>query len=169
MAVTLAQLLEESPKLEVARRDESVAVAMERMLEHHYSQLPVVEDGEPLRAIGLISTTTIARAAFTLAVAPGELRVHHAIDEHPIKKRRSDELWRALDETRQGEVILVEDDEGILRGVLTGQDFTTYLRRQSEDSLTALDIEHTIKQLILDHYRDRDDELREAVQRELAR
>lgn len=164
MSVTLDQLLEDSPKLEVARANESVAVAMERMREHDYSQLPVVaQGGAELRAIGLISTATIARTSLCLDMPPTLLRVHHALDEHPIKRKLGDDLWRTLDQARDGEVLLVEDDDGVLRGVLTGQDFTTYLRRQSEDSLTVLDIEHAIKQLILEHYRDRDAELREVV------
>jgi CBS domain-containing protein len=168
MSVTLGQLLEESPKLEVARPGETVAAAMERMFEHDYSQLPVVaEDEVELRAIGLISTKTIARASLYLDIPPTQLRVHHALDGHPIKKRVDDDLWRTLDETRQGEVLLVEDEAGVLRGILTGQDFTAYLRQQSEDSLTVRDIESTIKQLIVEHYHEREGELREAVERVL--
>lgn len=168
MTVTLDQLLKDNPPLQVARLNERVDDVMERMREHDYSQLPVVgDDAGELRAIGLISTATIARAALYLEIPPSGLRVHHAVDGHPIKKKLGDELWRTLDQTRQGEVLLVEDDDGILRGILTGQDFTTYLRQQSEDSLTVLDIEHTVKQLILEHYRDRDGELRDAIEREL--
>ncbi|MFO7566024.1 MAG: hypothetical protein R6X02_25495 [Enhygromyxa sp.] len=62
-------------------------MVMERMIEHDYSQLPVVAEGEPLRATELISTETIARAAFTLGAGPGELRVGHATHEHPVKRR----------------------------------------------------------------------------------
>jgi CBS domain-containing protein len=168
MSVTLRQLLEESPKLVVARLEESVDTAMARMLEYNYSQLPVVTGERDVpRAVGLISTTTIARASLYLDTPPKQLRVHHALDEHPIKKRLDDDLWRTLDEARQGEVLLVEDDAGVLRGILTGHDFTAYLRQQSEDRLTVRDIESTIKQLISDHYRDRDAELREVVERVL--
>lgn len=166
MTVTLRQLLEESPKLEVARADEPIEDAMSRMLEHDYSQLPVVtgDDASP-RAIGVISTTSIARACLHLGMAPSQLRVRHAIDRHPIRKHREDDLWRTLDEARDGEVLLVEDDDGALLGILTGHDFTGYLRQQSEDALTVRDVESTMKQLISDHFDQ--DELREVVQRVL--
>ena len=167
MTVTLAQLLEDNPKLEVAEPDETVAMAMERMLEHGYTQLPVVSERARPRAIGLISASTIARTTLHLNIPPTKLRVHHAVDEHPVKKRLGDDLWRTLDEVREGEVLLVENDDGLLCGILTGQDFRKFLRRQSEDSITVLDIEAAIKQLILEHYRDREDALDEAVRREL--
>ena len=165
MSVTLAQLLEETPKLELARPDEGVTEAMARMREHDYSQLPVVtgEPGAP-RALGIISTTSIARASLYLNIPPAQLKVHHALDGHPIKRRLDDDLWRTLDEARDGEVLLVEDEGGVLRGVLTSHDFNAYLRQQSEDALTVRDIESTIKQLIQDHYRDREGELRQVVQ-----
>ena len=174
--ITLGQLLEDKPKLEVARPSEPLAAAMERMREHNYSQLPVVADpsaeaagsgpSQGLRAIGLISTATIANASLHLGMPPSELRVRHAIDEHPLRKKVGDELWRTLDEVRDGEILLIEE-AGELRGILTGHDFTTFLRRQSEDSMTVLDIEATVKQLILEHFRERDAELRELVEREL--
>jgi CBS domain-containing protein len=168
MSVTLGQLLEESPKLAVARSDDSVEAVMERMREHDYSQLPVVvDDGPGVRAIGLISTTTIARTSLYLGIPPAQLKVHHAIDDHPIRRSLDDDLWRTLEEVRHGEVLLVEDDNSLLRGILTGQDFTTYLRRQSEDSFAVLDIEQTIKQLIWEHYSGREAQLDELVAREL--
>lgn len=168
MTVTLDQLLKDNPPLQVARPSERVGDVMERMREHDYSQLPVVaDDATELRAIGLISNATIARTALYLEIPPSGLRVHHALDGHPIKMKLGDDLWRTLDQARQGEVLLVDDDDGVLRGILTREDFTTYLRQQSEDSLTVLDIEHTVKQLILEHYRDRDGELREVIEREL--
>jgi predicted transcriptional regulator len=168
MTVTLDQLLKDKPVPMVARPSERVDEVMERMRDQDYSQLPVVaDDATELRAIGLISTTTIARTALYLDIPPSRLRVHHAVDGHPIKRKLGDDLWRTLDQARQSEVLLVEDDDGILRGILTGQDFTTYLRQQTEDDLTVKDIEITVKQLILEHYRNRDAELRELVEREL--
>jgi CBS domain-containing protein len=168
MSVTLGQLLEESPKLAVARSDDSVEAVMERMRENDYSQLPVVVgDGPDFRAIGLISTTTIARASLYLGMPPAQLKVHLAIDDRPIRRSLHDDLWRTLEEVRHGEVLLVEDDNSLLRGILTGQDFTTYLRRQSEDSFAVLDIEQTIKELIEKHYRGREAQLAEVVAREL--
>lgn len=93
MTVTLAQLLEGSPTLEVARPNESVVDAMERMREHDYSQLPVVDpDASELRAIGLISMTTIARAVLHLNAPPSQLRVSLAIDRHPTRCKLTDEL-----------------------------------------------------------------------------
>jgi CBS domain-containing protein len=167
MSVTLGQLLEESPKLAVARSDDSVEAVMERMREHDYSQLPVVVGAGPdFRAIGLISTTTIARTSLCLGMPAAQLKVHHAIDDRPIRRSLHDDLWHTLAEVRHGEVVLVEDNS-LLRGILTGQDFTTYLRRQSEDSFAVLDIEQTIKQLIQVHYAGREAQLDEVVAREL--
>lgn len=168
MAVTLATLIEGNPELVTAREHDPVSEAMERMREHNFSQLPVVEgEGKAMRATGLLSTATISRASLYLDIAPSKLRVHHAVDRHPLRRNIDDELWRVLDDVRMGEVVLVEDDDGHLRGILTGQDFTSFLRRQTDAVITVQEIEVAIKQLIEDEYRGRQAELDKAVEREL--
>jgi predicted transcriptional regulator len=165
MSVTLSQLLLDRPPLVVARPSESVSDAMARMLEHKYSQLPVVSDQSDgrLEVQGIISTTSIARAALHLTVPPATLRVRHAVDEHPHVIRRGEDLWRTLDQVRDGQPVLVTDENDGLVGLLTGHDFTEYLRRLSEDALAVADIESTVKQLIQRHYVGRESELQDAV------
>lgn len=166
MAVELSHLLQDRPALVTARLDECVTDAMERMLEHAYSQLPVVvphPSGVGEVALGLITTTAVARAALHLGEPPSSLRVHHALERGVPKARLTDILWDTLDHAREGLALLVEDSDGRLKGLLTGYDFTAYLRVLSEDTLAVADVEATIKQLVLRHFEGDEGGLQEAV------
>lgn len=163
MAVTLAELLEDRPPVVTARAEDRVLDAMERMLEHDYSQLPVVDQQDENRLVGMLTTTGVARSALHLGEPPAALNVHHAMDPNPTTANLRETLWRALDAARDGQALCVIDDERRLKGLLTGFDFTTYLRHLSEDSLAVADIEATVKQMILRHYQDDDQALQAAV------
>lgn len=167
MSVTLADLLVDHPEPVIAYPDEPVTVAMERMLEHDYSQLPVVIKGEPDRLIGLISTTSIARATLHLRAPPTSLRVHHASDGRPTTAKVSDELWDTLDDVREGQPVIVLRADGSIEGLLTAHDFTAYLRRLAEDSVLVADIEAAVKQLILRQFQGADEKLKSAVDKQV--
>ncbi len=161
MAANLAQLLSDRPQLQTARLEDSVADALRRMLDYDYSQLPVVATDH--RLLGLVSTTTIARAALHLGEAPNDFRVRHAYDPNPIVANGSDTLWTTLDRVRDGQPTLIVDEQKRVTGILTAEDFTTYLRQLSEDSLASADIEETVKQLIRGHYENDEAGLLEAT------
>ena len=76
MAVTLAQRLEDRPPMISARPDEGVADAMERVLEHDYSQLPVVTEPAEgkLHVVGTISTTGIGTGSLHVGESPRKVR-----------------------------------------------------------------------------------------------
>jgi len=157
MPVTLAELLEDRSPPVTARADEHLKQVLERMLEHDFSQLPVVEEGEEAEAqvIGMVSTTSIARAGLHLDEAPGALRVYHALERGVSKEPQSADLWDVLEKPRRSAALLVLDHANRLKGILTDYDFAEFLRQSSQDLLLVANVEAAVKQLIQQAYATR--------------
>ena len=157
MPVTLAQLLEDRSPPVTARADEPLKQVLERMLEHDFSQLPVLDDGEvaEARVIGMVSTTSIARAGLHLDEAPGALRVYHALERGVSKEPQSADLWVVLKKVGQSAALLVLDEDNRLKGILTDYDFAEFLRQSSQDLLLVANVEAAVKELIQKTYAPR--------------
>ncbi len=160
--ITLAELLEDRPPVIVTHADVPVMDAMERMIEHDYSQLPVTDDKG--RLLGMLTMTGIACASLHLDLQPGQLRVQHVLNRHPTTAEPEMTLWRALDKAKQARALcIVAGKEKELKGILTDYDFTAYLRHLSEDSTALADIEESVKHLIHRNYEEREDDLKQAI------
>lgn len=126
--------------------EEALSVALSRMIESDFSQLPVVGSDE--RPLGVVTSDSILRALHCFGAAPKDLRVSDAM----VKARTyslNEELLVMLDENTDGEAMLVTDSSGKLSGMITAFDTTEYFRRRAEDLILIEDIETTLK----DHIR----------------
>ena len=160
MPRTLHALLQDRPPVITAAPTDSLQIILERMLEHDYSQLPVVEpqnDGRG-RVVGLVSTTSITRAVLHTQTSVDKLRVEHALVAHPSTARPDDELLTALELTRRARAVLVLDEDEFLQGILTDYDFAEHLRQHSTDHLLTADVESAVRQLISRAYASQADE-----------
>jgi CBS domain-containing protein len=112
------------------------------MIEHDFSQLPVVDaDFKPL---GIVTTDSITRALLTLGTNVKELRVRDVFTKPPIFQADEDLLY-LLDYLLKASAVFIVDAGGKLIGIITDYDTTQYFRQRAEDIVLVEDIESTLK------------------------
>lgn len=168
MPMTLSRLLQDRPEVVTATPHEPLATVLERMLDHDFSQLPVVQEAAGVRRlVGMVSFHGVARAGLYLNVAASTLRVEHALDPELHSAQPGDELWQVLERTREARAVAIVNDARELQGILTDFDFTQFLRQNSQDYLLTANIETAVRQLIQQAFQDRpESELAEAVRQQ---
>jgi CBS domain-containing protein len=125
--------------------DETVQCAIDKMIEHDYSQLPVVDkDGKPL---GMVTTDSILRALERFQTPIDALKVSHAKVKAP-RYRPEDDLFDLLNGLRDTYAVLIVDADGVLRGIVTSYDTAEYFRSRAEDLMLIEDIENDLKEHI---------------------
>lgn len=124
------------------RPDCSVKMAIDLMIEHDFSQLPVVDNAS--RPTGMVTNGSIVRALYNFGVKVDELRVSDAL-VRARAFREDEDLFDLLDDLRESYAVLIVDGEGKLVGIITSFDATEYFRRNSEDMMLVEDIEATLK------------------------
>lgn len=119
--------------------------ALGLMIEHDFSQLPVID--ESMMPLGMVTHESILRALANFRLQIDALRVADALVKAPIYNPE-DDLFDLLDRLRDTNSVLIVDSEGRLIGIVTSYDSTEYFRRRAEDLMLVEDIESTIKDLI---------------------
>ncbi len=147
MPYPVQNLLEGRAAPVTVRAEQRATEAVAMMIEREFSQLPVVDDdGRPL---GVITFQSIVEATSNFGVAVKDLTVGHAIvraDEFSP----DDDLFDVIDRLQDKySVLIVDDDDGKLLGVVTTYDSTEYFRRRGEDLMLVEDIEGMLKDMIL--------------------
>ncbi|HEX5158882.1 MAG TPA: CBS domain-containing protein, partial [Ktedonobacterales bacterium] len=142
MPFLVKDLIDEHRKPLTVRADDSLQIALTRMTEHDYSQLPIV-DAEN-RYLGMVTSDSILRALKTFDVAPKSLLVRDAKMKVPAFDEER-ELFDLLDGLRDFYALPIVDKEKRVIGVVTGYDATEYFRRRSEDMMFVEDIEGYLK------------------------
>ena len=112
--------------------------ALDLMIEHDFSQLPVVDPGKC--ALGMVTHQSILRALRNFRVKIEELRVSSAIVQAD-KYHSEDDLFDLLDRLRDTYAVLIVDSQDKLVGIVTTYDLTEYFRRRAEDMMLVEDIE----------------------------
>jgi len=137
---------------------DSISVALDKMLENDFSQLPVID--EQNIPIGLVTYQGITRALMYRSTPIEKLSVLDVREELNRSQifRADDELSDALDRLRDTYVILIVDAHEKLIGIVTTYDSTEYFRARSEDLLNVRDIETTIKDLLRIIFQQEEDE-----------
>jgi len=131
MPYSVQQLIEGHAKPLTVLPSDSAEKALDLMIEHAYSQLPVVDSsGRPL---GMITSESILRALSNFGVTIDALNVSKAIDTRFRKFRPEDNMFDLLDELRDHYAALIVDGEGRLTGIVTNYDTAEYFRRRAED------------------------------------
>jgi CBS domain-containing protein len=149
MPFIVQELIEENPNVVSARLKEPVQAVLARMIEHDFSQLPIVDDER--RPVGMITHESILRALNHFDVGLDKLLVEHArVRAHTF---RSDaDLFELLDRLQATYAVLIIDGERRLTGIVTNYDTAEYFRRRAEDMMLVEDIETMIKDYILAAY-----------------
>jgi CBS domain-containing protein len=153
MLFAIRQLLEGRPAPLCVPQNTRIRDALQLMMRHGYSQLPVVEDDGDL--LGIISNKTIAHTYFLLGgqVALLELTVDHCLMRvDPLTP--DDDLFEACEKLRDEEsaLVIVEGRKPV--GLLTAGDLTDFFRHRSEDLIRIEDIEVTLRLRARDAFPD---------------
>jgi CBS domain-containing protein len=116
------------------------------MIEHDYSQLPVIDSQGYL--LGLISDQSINRVLYHLKEKASvlELPVGHCIDRATTLPRDAD-VFEALDYLQTSYALVVTEERKPV-GIITHYDTTRFLRNLSGDQLVIQDIEVTLRRFI---------------------
>ncbi len=120
------------------------------MLQHQYSQLPVIKGSGQSRQFYFITYERILRALhdFGSKINESNLRVNDALVRVPNVYRSSDNLFELLAGMREINAALIVDDSSNLTHVVTAYDTTQYFRQWAEDIMHARDVENSLKQFV---------------------
>lgn len=145
MPYPVQNLLQDRRKPITVRPQEKARAAIETMLQHDFSQLPVVD--EAFRAVGVVTYQSIIEALSNFGTNIDELLVAHAT----VKADRfapDDDLFDLLDRLQEKYAVLIVNREQKLVGIVTTYDSTDYFRRRAEDMMIVEDIESMLKDMI---------------------
>src|SRR6266568_7425798 len=105
MSFTVRQLIGSNKELVTVLNTDSVKKAQSLMVEHEFSQLPVVDEHN--KALGLITSDSILRALNTFGVSIEVLRVLDAMDEVERTFREDDDLFALLNNLMETYAVLI--------------------------------------------------------------
>ena len=151
MALTIGDLLEGRDRPLSVRPTDRLSAAIDQMLRHDYTQLPVTTEAEKL--IGVVSSDSILSALEAFGLSTVKMTVADAM----TKARSFDpdaDVADLLNALRDDYAALVVDGEWRLTGIITGFDASEYFRRRSEDIMLIEDIESSIKEHVLAAFQD---------------
>lgn len=151
----------------IENRDEPLSVykstplftVLKEMSDNDYSQLPVISEAK--QPIGMVTYQSIIKASSHLDCKVEDLCVEDVCESLNKTQiyRTEDDLFDMLDHLRDTKAILIVDANNELIGIVTTYDATEYFRTRAEDLMYVQDIEMTIKDLILDAFKNEDEEL----------
>ena len=145
MPFTVQDLLEEKREPVVTHPAESAQLALQLMLSHDFSQLPVLD--ETNRPRWVITQTSILRALSHFSCSLEKLRVIDAMEKAEVFLIDGD-LFELLDRMASSFAVVVVDAKERLQGVITNSDTTAYFRRQAEDFMLIGDVESMLREYI---------------------
>lgn len=130
-------------------RDDPVARALSLMIEHDFSQLPVVrKESELDLPEGMITYEGILRGIRNFNARIADLKVRDVMDGAPVYTIE-DDLFDILDRLKDTNAVLVVHNYAPdLVGIVTSYDTTEYFRNRTEDLMRVEDLELMIKDLI---------------------
>lgn len=146
MPTTVGDILEGKPGPICVHPEEALPNAVGLMLQHDFSQLPVIEDDGVV--LGIISSDLILRALSGFKCVLEELNVRQAMDKAPTLRLEDDvfELLRRLEDS--GAVVVVDRGK-VIKGILTNYDTTIFFHDYAESLMLVEDIETALRDHIL--------------------
>ena len=145
MSYPIQKLIEDHGAPVTVRPKERINHAVSLMIEHDFSQLPVVDNEN--RPFGLITSESILHALNNFGLSPEKLSVSDALVK-AYKHRPEDDLFDVLDHLQMSCAVLVVDGDNKLLGIVTDYDSAEYFRQHGEDIMLVADIELMIRNLI---------------------
>jgi CBS domain-containing protein len=156
MPYFVERLIENQGSALVVQKNDAATAALDLMIEHDFSQLPVVDENRTL--LGMITYESILRAARSFNAKLSDLFVRDAMISAPFHYRE-DDLFDLLDELKLTNAVVIIEPGGCVIGVVTNCDTSEFLRSRTEDLMHVEDIEFIIKELIKRTYVDEKGEL----------
>ena len=102
--------------------------ALAEMIEHDFSQLPVVNEAKV--ALGMVTYESILRALNHFGLKVEQLLVADTLVKASLF-RPEDDLFDVLDRLRDTNAVLIVDGDQKLLGIITSYDSTEYFRRRA--------------------------------------
>jgi CBS domain-containing protein len=163
MAYQVEQLIKDKGKPVYVFSDDTVTKALSLMIDHDYSQLPVLERDERYdNVVGIITYEGILRGVRNFGAKIEDLRVRDVMVQ-PQTCSVEDDLFDILDRLRDTNAVLVLHSMAPeLVGIITSYDTTQYFRDRTEDLMRVEEVESIIKELIRAAYIDQDGKLNDA-------
>ena len=131
--------------------NETGHLALSMMIEHDFSQLPVVDEENIVQ--GMITSDSLLKALSYFQDSLGSIKVSHAMAKTKVC-RIDDELSELLQALGDTSAIPIVDKQNKLKAIVTSYDTAEYFRRRAEDIMLAGDIETTLKDFIEDRHRN---------------
>lgn len=149
MPYQVQQILEDKSLPVWVTKTDPVTKALALMIEHDYSQLPVVDNAQGTNyPIGkMITYEGILRGMRNFKVAIDSLRVMDVMTNAPIFSTE-DDLFDIMDRLKAAAAVLITDVGQELVGIVTMYDTTEYFRNRTENLMRVEDIELTVKDFI---------------------
>lgn len=150
MPFIVESIVPSNQKLVSVSMDDLAKTALDRMIEHDFTQLPVVDYQGKLE--GLITSDSILKALSFFKTTVDHLQVSHAIVKVKIF-RRDEDISDLLRDLKDLSAVAIVDKQGKPESIVTSFDTTEYFRARAEDIMLAEDIETTLRDLIESFYR----------------
>lgn len=152
MALTLKDLLPIGQTPVSAMLHESLETALERMRQHDYSQLPVVDSEKRCRG-EVVTFSGIVQATASLNTVLGAMSVKDAVS-HAKVYQVDEDLLATLDDIQRHDFALIVDENDMLIGVVSTYDTTAFFRHYAQDLMLIEGIETSIREAIEALYED---------------
>lgn len=156
MPLIIQDLIPEPQTLITITEDESAQHALSLMLEHEFSQLPVVDN--QLKLKGMVTSDSLLHAVSNFKTIPEYLKVSHA-KVRARSYRREDDSSELLKSLRENNAVPIVDKHGLIEAIVTSYDAAEHFRKKSEDITYAEDIEATIKDIIENSHKNESGEI----------
>lgn len=154
MALTLKDLLPIGQTPVSAMLHESLDVALERMRQHDYSQLPVVDSEKRCRG-EVVTFSGIVQAVVSLNLVAGSMTVKDAVSQAKVFQI-DDDLLATLDDIQRHDFALIVNERDTLIGVVSTYDTTAFFRNYAQDLMLIEGIETNIREAIEALYKGND-------------
>jgi CBS domain-containing protein len=152
MAFLVRDLLEGRPRPVTIKPNHSLEEVLDLMVEHNFSQLPVVDaNGKPM---GIVTADTILNALKIFSLTVDKVKVSNAMTHRMAIFEPEDDLFEMLDELVDSQVVLITDETKKLVGIVTNYDATDYFRRRAESMMLVEDIEVALREHIRASFSD---------------
>jgi CBS domain-containing protein len=153
MPYQVQQLLEGQGALVTVSKEDTVAHALSLMIEHDFSQLPVIGKDEGYEvAEGIITYEGILRGVRNFKLNIEDLKVRDVMGAVSVYSG-DDDLFDILNRLKETNAVLIRNQNfDYFEGIITSYDTTEYFRNRTEDLMRVEDIEVTIKDLIKEAY-----------------
>jgi CBS domain-containing protein len=146
MPFTVQNLIDGRPHPVVARVDQSLHAVLTIMLDHGYSQLPVVDGRQ--QPIGMITSDSVMRALKNLRVSGADLQVADVMTKKPPIYRPEDDIFDLLGALHDQPAVVVVNGTHELIGIVTSWDTMEYFRQRAQDMMYVQEIEDTLKRYL---------------------